>query len=195
MKLILSFLITSLFTLNVYGQVDPKIWDSLKTVRSENYELKIPYKWKELPSYDSEGQEYYFDADGLALPSIFNREAITVSVLMYDQVATNLEDAKDKRIGITKSKKYREFPKQFKEGEEKIKLASGQDAYILNTKFYRTSKRINESRFYLVVYSDKARTAYVYILSVQYQDNTYQFETDNDLAGFAKKLFGYFKLL
>jgi hypothetical protein len=88
----------------------------------------------------------------------------------------------------------REFPKKFKDGEERIKLPSGQDAYFLNTRFYRKSKGLNQSRFDLIAYSDKAKLGYIYTVSIQYSDNDYKFETDNNLADFAKKVYSYFKI-
>ena len=50
MKKLFTILTVLFFKMTVLGQVDPTIWDSLKTVSTDNYEFKIPYKWRQLPS-------------------------------------------------------------------------------------------------------------------------------------------------
>jgi hypothetical protein len=91
--------------------------------------------------------------------------------------------------------KFRQgFPENFSEGQQKIKLASGQDAYILNTRFFRKIKNLNQSRFDLVVYSDKAKQSYLITMSIQYSDPTYGFEEKFHLADFARKVYNYFIL-
>ncbi|MCK9562060.1 MAG: hypothetical protein M0R02_04995 [Bacteroidales bacterium] len=60
MKKILTVILTIL-TVTVFGQIDQTIWDSLKTVTTDNYELKIPYKWRQIPT-GGQGPEQYFEA-------------------------------------------------------------------------------------------------------------------------------------
>ena len=117
-----------------------------------------------------------------------------VTIFYVKQDGKNLDDCKDKCLSGYRANPDREFPKKFKDGEEKIKLASGQDAYFLNTRFYRQSKGLNQSRFDLVVYSDKAKIGYIYTVSIQYSDKDYKFETENKLADFAQKLYSYLTL-
>lgn len=190
MKNILTLILIATLSTTSYGQVDKAIWDSLKTVTTENYELKVPYKWRQMPT-GGQGPEQMFEASGLALPVSFNGSPIMVTIFVVKQDGKNLDDCKDKCLSGYRANPDREFPKKYKDGQEKIKLASGQDAYFLNTRFYRQSKGLNQSRFDLVVYSDKAQSGYIYTLSVQYSDKDYKFETDNQLADFAKKLYSY----
>ncbi len=183
----------TLFTMTAFGQVDPTVWDSLKTVSTDNYEFKFPYKWRQMPT-GGQGPEQLLEASGLALPASFNGSPVMVTIFYVKQDGKNLDDCKDKCLSGYRANSDREFPKKFKDGQEKIKLASGQDAYLLNTRFYRQSKGLNQSRFDLVVYSDKAQSGYIYTLSIQYSDNDYKFETDNKLADIAKKLYSYLTL-
>lgn len=193
MKNILTLILIATFATTSYGQVDQTIWDSLKTVTTDNYELNVPYKWRQIPT-GGQGPEQYFEASGLALPSTFNNTPIMVTIFFVKQDGKNLDDCKDKCLSGYRDNPDREFPKKFKDGQEKIKLTNGQDAYFLNTRFYRKSKGLNQSRFDLVVYSDKAKTGYIYTVSIQYSDNDYKFETDNNLTDFAKKLYNYLTL-
>ena len=193
MKNILTLILIATFATTSYGQVDQTIWDSLKTVTTDNYELKVPYKWRQIP-IGGQGPEQYFEASGLALPSIFNNTPVMVTIFFIKQDGKNLDDCKDKCLSGYRDNPDREFPKKFKDGQEKIKLTNGQDAYFLNTRFYRKSKGLNQSRFDLIVYSDKVKTGYIYTVSIQYSDNDYKFETDNNLTDFAKKLYNYLTL-
>ncbi|MCK9562059.1 MAG: hypothetical protein M0R02_04990 [Bacteroidales bacterium] len=131
---------------------------------------------------------------GLALPATFNGAPVMVTIFFVKQDGKNLDDCKNKCLSGYRSNTDREFPKKFKDGQEKIKLTNGQDAYFLNTRFYRKSKGLNQSRFDLVVYSDKVKIGYIYTVSIQYSDNNYKFETDNNLTDFAKKLYNYLTL-
>lgn len=192
MKIFLAIL-TIGFTKTVYGQVDQAIWDSLKTVSTENYEFQVPYQWRKMPTV-GKGPEQYFEASGLALPATFNGSPVMVTIFFVKQECKNLDECKDKCLGGYRENPDREFPKKFKDGQEKMKLTGGQDAYFLNTRFYRKSKELNQSRCDLVVYSDKAQAGYIYTVSVQYADNDYKFETDNNLMDFARKLYSYLQL-
>jgi hypothetical protein len=138
--------------------------------------------------------EQLLEASGLALPVSFNGSPVMVTIFFVKQDGKNLDDCKDKCLSGYRANPDREFPKKFKDGQEKIKLASGQEAYFLNTRFYRQSKDLNQSRFDLVVYSDKAQSGYIYTISIQYFDKDYNFETNHKLADFAKKLYSYLTL-
>jgi hypothetical protein len=141
-----------------------------------------------------QGPEQMLEASGLALPATFNSAPVMVTIFIVKQNGKNLDEIKQNCLNGYRENPDREFPIKFKDGQEKIKLMSGQDAYFLNTRFYRKSKGLNQSRYDLVLFSDKANEGYIYTLSIQYSDNEYKFEADNGLTYFAKKLFGYYKL-
>ena len=187
------FLIATLAT-TAYGQVDQTIWDSLKTVSTDNYEFQIPFNWRQTPTM-GQGPEQLFEGSGRALPAAnVDGSPIILTIFFVKQEATDLKNCKDRCLNGYRSNPDRVFPEKFKDGQEKIKLASGQDAYFLNTRFFRTSKDLNQTRFDLCVYSDKAKTGYFYTVSIQYVDKDYKFEDENKLADFAKKLYSYVKI-
>ncbi|KAA3438730.1 hypothetical protein [Rufibacter hautae] len=185
LTLILTFL-----TVSVYGQVDQSIWDNLKTVSTDYYEIKFPSKWRHIPT-GGQGPEQLIEASGQALPAVLNGSPVMVTIFFVKQEGRDLDDCKDKCLNGYRSNPDREFPKQFIDGQEKIKLAQGEEAYFLNTRFYRKSKGLNQSRFDLVVYSDRAKAGYIYTISIQYADHDYKFEDDNNLEDFAKRLYSY----
>lgn len=164
------------------------IWDSVQAIATENYEIKVPHKWRLLQS-GSENPEQIIEASGLALPAFYNNAPVIVTLFMVKQESKNLEEAKEKCLNGYRLNSDRVFPIAFKEGQEKVTVSSGQEAYILNTRFFRKSKGLNQSRFDLVIYSNKAKIGYFYTLSVQYYDNEYKFETEKKVSDFAKIIF------
>ncbi len=203
-KLFLLIFLLSTFSISVnssFGQAKKSrttIWDSLTTYSSDYYELQVPFEWRHLPPGSE--LEHYFEASGLAYPIELNGSPIilVLFVMKVDKSYASLEQAKDNWLAGYHDNPDRVFPEGFTDGAEKFNLPSGQDAYFLNTRFYRKSKELNQSRFDLLMYSEKANAYYCYGVTVQYADyadNGYEFETNMRLPLFAKVIFKHFKLL
>lgn len=165
----------------------------MKDIETEFYSLKVPSDWLDLGKLGNLVDQS-FDATSLYFVDSFDNAPIIAGLFVMNAPSDNLEDAKTKCLKGYKDNPDRIFPKGFIEGEEKITLQSGQEAYLINTRFYRPTKQLNQSRFDLVVYSDKAKQGFLVTVSVQYKDDTYLFENVNHLADFAKRLYSYFKL-
>lgn len=189
-KVLTLFLVSTLSSIS-FGQINKSIWDSLRTIETDYYQLKIPYNWREIPPREGRQTELMFEGSGLVFPSSFNGYPVILTIFMVKQEASDLEDCKNKCLRAYRANQDREFPADFNDGELKIKLQSGQEAYILNTHFFRKTKGLNQSRFDLILYSNKAQCGYMYTISVQYADKQYKFESDNNLSEFAKQLYSY----
>lgn len=190
---ILLIIILTIFSITAFGQTDQAIWSDLRTVKTDYYELKVPSDWRQMPTI-GQGPELLLEASGRAFPAAYNGWPVIVTVFFVKQDGANLEDCKQKCLDGYRGNPDRVFPEKFRDGQERVKLTDGQEAFFLNTRFYRKSKELNQSRFDLIVYSDKAKSGYIYTVSVQYADGDYQFETDNNLSDFAKKLYSYLTL-
>ena len=99
---------------------------------------------------------------------------MTVFLVKIDK-AKNLKDAKESMISGYFENPDRVFQKDKDYTEETLTLADNSEAVLLNTRFYRKSKGLNQSRFDLVTYSKKHKTAYMFTVSIQYVDETYAF--------------------
>lgn len=130
-----------------------------------------------MPSY-GQGPEQLFEASGLAFPAMHNGSPLILTIFLAKQDGKDLDECKEKCLSGYRDNPDREFPQQFKDGQEKVELRGGKDGYFLNTRFYRRSKGLNQSRFDLVVYSERAKAGYIYTVSFQYADNDYTFEAD-----------------
>ena len=165
----------------------------MKVVETEFYSLKIPAGWLDLGKLGNLVDQS-FDATSLYFVDSFSNAPIIAGLFVINAPADNLEDTRTKCLKGYKDNPDRIFPKDFVDEQTKITLESGQDAYLLKTRFFRPTKQLNQSRFDLVVYSDKAKQGYLVTVSIQYKDDTYIFEKDNNLDNFANKLYSYFKL-
>ena len=168
-------------------------WKNLVTKETEYYRFSVPASWRQMDF--GTRPEQFFEASGTFLPVTHNKAPVIVTVWI-DKIeeAGNLNEAKEEIVKHYRSTPDREFPEGFTHEEETITLQSGEKAYLLNTRFYRKSKGLHQSRYDLVMYSPKAKSAYLYTLSVQYYDAEYQFERQFKLKEMAKRLYESFQL-
>jgi uracil-DNA glycosylase len=188
---ILFFLIV--FCNNFFAQTRDTSWQNLKDIETEYYSLKVPKSWIDLGKL-GDLVDQSFDATSLYFVDSFNKSPIIAGFFVMNAPSDDLEDAKTKCLKGYKENRERIFPKDFVEGQQKLTLQSGQEAFLLNTRFFRPSRQLNQSRFDLVVFSNKANRGFLVTVSVQYKDDSYLFEKTNHLEDFAKKLYSYFKL-
>lgn len=188
-------LIGLILSLTAFSQNDNEIWTDTDTISTDIYKFQVPTVWRNMSKMLSSGQgpEQYFEASGQGLPVSFNGGPVQVTVFLVKLDNSNLKDAKKGIIDGYFSNPDRVFKNKKDYGEESITLADNNEAVLLNTRFYRKSKGLNQSRYDLVIYSKKHKTAYMFTVSIQYVDNTYAFETDSDLKEYAKKLYETFE--
>lgn len=181
-----------LICLNVFSQTKSEMWTETDTISTETYEFQVPTSWRNYGKMMSgrKGPEQFFEASGKGLPISFNKGPVKVSIFLVelDQVK-NLKDAKKSTLNGYFENPDRVFEKKKDFTEQNFTLSDKSNAIILNTHFYRTSKGLNQSRYDLITYSEKHKTAYMFTVSIQYIDETYTFEKDNNLMDYAKNLY------
>jgi hypothetical protein len=140
------------------------------------------------------GPAVYFEASGKILPPVYDGAPVIVTVFLDRFPATSLKDAKNEVIAGYGQNSDRAFPAGFTHEEEEFTLNSGQNAHLVNTRFYRKSKGLNQSRYDLVAFLKESQQAFMYTLSIQYRDDSYALEDTLQLKSIAYRLFGYFEL-
>lgn len=169
------------------------VWDDLVQREGSGYRLSAPSAWR----YD-DNTPYplaeFIEASGRILPVAHSGAPVIVTIFLESFPAKSLEDGKADVIVGYRQNPDRVFPRGFTHEEAKLSLKGRQTAYLLNTRFYRKSKGLNQSRFDLVAFSPKSRRLFMYTLSVQYLDDTYALENSFQLKSIARRLFGYFEL-
>lgn len=181
-----------LISLVAFSQTKKDMWTETDTISTELYEFQVPISWRNYGEMmgGGKGPEQFFEASGKGLPISFNGGPVKVSVFLVklDNVK-NLKDAKKSTVNGYFENPDRIFEKKKNFSVQNFILSDNSEAIILNTRFYRTSKGLNQSRYDLISYSKKHKTAYMFTVSIQYIDKTYAFENDNNLVDYAKKLY------
>jgi hypothetical protein len=178
----------------VSAQDNPVLWRQLKNIAGEHYQLSVPEIFRQFPTQGRSNPEQFFEASGQALPITFNHGPLIVNVFLVREDCSSLEDCKRKCLKGYHANNDRVFPEGWQDSQEEFTLSSGEKAFLLHTRFYRPSKGLRQSRFDLVVYSDKAKIGYLYTLSVQHVDETYKVEVELNIPAFAKDLYRRFQL-
>lgn len=188
-------LIGLILSLTAFSQSDNEIWTDTDTISTDLYKFQAPTVWRNMSKMLSSGQgpEQFFEASGQGLPVSFKGGPVQVNVFLVKLDNSNLKDAKKGVIDGYFSSPDKVFKNENDYEEETITLGDYSEAVLLNTRFYRQSKGLNQSRYDLVTYSKKHKTAYMFTVSIQYVDDTYAFETDSELEKYAKKLYETFE--
>jgi hypothetical protein len=176
------------------AQEDPVLWKQIKTVTSEDYEFRVPETFRQLPTPSGKNPEQFFEANGVGLPITFNQGPVIVTIFLVRERCSSLEDCKHECLEGYRLNSDRVFSAGWQDRQEKLSLGNGQEAWLLHTRFYRSSKGLHQSRFDLVVHSDKAKAGYVFTLSVQHGDASYKIEADLNIPAYGKSLFSHFQL-
>lgn len=169
------------------------VWDDLVQKNGDGYRLSAPASWRPVDA-KSYGLAEFFEASGRILPVTQGGGPVIVTVFLKSFPATSLDGAKRDVIEGYSQNPDRVFPDGFSHQETEFVLNGTQRAYLVNTRFYRKSKGLHQSRFDLVAFSDESERAFVYTLSVQYHDESYALEDVFQLRAIAGKLFSYFEL-
>jgi hypothetical protein len=194
MKVNLLVAVLFLYSQTLLSQTDTTIWNDMKKVEGDNYSFYVPQKWRDM-DMTMYKMLHYYEASGLAFPLTYNgNNPVIVILTMVKMKQDNLEDIKKEISEGYSENPDRVFPDNFKFEIEEFTLGSSEKAYLINTRFYRKSKGLQQSRFDLAIYSGKAKLGYMFTISIQYSDETYHFENDFRLKDFSKKFYSYFSL-
>jgi hypothetical protein len=168
-------------------------WNDKVTRQGAGYTFSVPRSWR-YSQPKAPRLEHLFEASGLALPATHNGNPVIVTAFISTFPAASLAEATENTIVGYSENTDRVFPNGPQHQQKNIKLSSGEAATVLNTRFYRKSKNLQQSRFDLVAFMPLHKRALLYTLSVQYVDDTYQLEQKLKLAELAEKMFAAVKL-
>lgn len=188
---VLIFSVCFAFTAN--AQNTGTIWDEMKTITMEDYELSVPVDWRDF-SGEMTHVENYFEASGLVLPFVYEGSPVILVVFVIKEDADDLESFKDKVVSEYRKNTDRVFEEDFEDLVEPVSLHSGPDAYIISTRFFRKSKSLYQNRYDLLTFSEKSNSGYIYGVSIQHGDKDYDIAEELWFYQFANILFGYFHL-
>ena len=222
MKFIISLVIFFLASSRSFSQVVPNISiDTLSSklfpiyseaIKNGIYDLPRDTTWKNLTKYESDAitiqapatwlnlgalgsvVEVAFDGSGLYFSDTFNNKPVLVGAFLLNQAGTSLESARELALKDYRLNPDRSFENNYQDSVYNYSLQTGKKGYILHTHFFRKSNQLNQSRYDLILFSEKLNKAYSVMVSIQYSDPSYNFEKANLLNVFATKLFSHVDL-
>lgn len=174
----------------IYDLPSDTNWQRLKKYESTSISFKIPNNWLNLGGLGSV-VEVAFDASGLYFPDTFNDRPILVGLFLLNQRGGSLEETKDSALKDYRANGDRVFETDYLDSVYNFTLSAGEKGYILHTRFFRKSNQLNQSRYDLILFSEKFKKGYSVMVSVQYADPTYSFEKNNALDVFVARLFSH----
>lgn len=165
-------------------------WNDLATYETAALHFKTPSNWLKLGSLGSI-VEVAFDGTGRYFADSFNTAPLLVGAFLLNIPGSSLDEARDLTLQQYRTNADRVFEDDYRDSVLGYKLPGGKKGYLLHTRFLRRSNKLNQSRYDLVLFSDNLQKAYSVMLSVQYKDPGYTFETAYALHQLAYRLFSY----
>ncbi len=187
MKTSYTFLLL-LVGFSALAQKDTSIYSAIKNAEANEYVFSVPEKWNEVLLLDAAAIDRKFDFTDVALPHQYNSAPLTATFTLRKMPAADRAEAENFIINEFTAYTDRLSPAGYTYETDSLKISSGEIAALINTHFYRRSKVSNFSRYDLVAYSEKRKTAYLLTITYQYKDPTYIIEADLKLKQYAVRI-------
>lgn len=182
----------SVYVLGIYAQAD--IWSTIQKVEANKYIINIPDGYKRVSIPEGSGTDFKFDMTGVGLPATVNGAPMygfyTVAHLSGHKEAQALEQS----VLEFSSFYDRVTEPGYNFDTTTASIQGGRSGTLLHTRYYRRSKVSNYSRYFLIIYADKADETYILSVSFQYKDPAYDTERSSELTDYVKKVFAHFEL-
>jgi len=171
------------------GQTDTTIFNTIRKIEANDYVFSIPDKWTPQWQQPNGPQLQKIDFTDVALPHVVNNAPLT-AVCIFRKIACDSIRAAEAFI-VTDFTSYpdRITPAGYNYITDTLKIASGEQAILYSTHYYRRSKVSNYTRYDLIAYSEKRKGAYVFTVTFQYKDPTYQVEADLKFKQYMLRIF------
>ena len=188
MKPVLTALL-SIVVVTLLAQKDTTVFSNIKKVETNEYVLSIPEKWNNVPQLDASSKDQKYEFTDVALPHLYNNTPLTATFILRKMECEKKSEGENFLITEFTSYPDRLCPAGYNYESDSLQILSGETASLFNTHYYRRSKVSNFSRFDLVAYSSKRKTAYLLTITYQYKDPTYIIEADLKLKQYALRIF------
>lgn len=164
-------------------------WRSIET---EHYRLQVPHAWTIVKGEQFPGPDYSFDLTGSMIPAMHNKQEASARGFIGRTGGASLEEA----ITLVRRQNRGNSDKRFDSDSDQvtyIKLKSGEDAAIIKMRWLLMSRNIHQTRYDLVIFSDKLSTAYTVALYFAYFDRKYSIEQIHKLDERTREIYETFE--
>ena len=172
------------------AQTDTSIYLMQKKVETTEYTFSVPDRWKKIDNIDQSSKDRKFEFTEVALPKLYNNNALTASFSLRRYACDSLKVVDDYIISEITSYPDRVTPPGKNYQRDTFDIASKEQGILISTHFYRRNKVSNFTRYDLLVYSAKRKAAYMLNVTYQYRDPGYGIENELKLKEYALRVFG-----
>lgn len=176
-------------SLYLSAQNDTSVFRSIKHIEANEYLFSVPEKWTAFLQQQNGPQLQKLEFTDVALPHMVNNGPLTAFCLFRKINCDSLRAAQAFVVGEFTSYPDRVTPAGRDYETETIEIASGEQAILYSTHYYRRSKASNFTRYDMVVYSVKRQAAFWFTITYQYKDPTYNIEFDYKLKPYALRIY------
>jgi hypothetical protein len=170
--------------LSATAQTDTLIFRNMKKVETNEYVLSVPEAWKQQNHLDREMRDQRFEFTDIGLPHLLNNAPLTAYFTLRYLPCEVVSVADSFIISEFKSYPDRVAPPDYDFSTDTLFVMSGEKAQLYHTHYYRRTKASNFTRYDMVVYSEKRKTAYMLTSTFQYKDPNYMLEADLRLKSY-----------
>jgi len=171
------------------AQNDTSIYRTIKHLEAQDYSFSVPEKWTAFLQQQNGPQLQKLEFTDVALPHVVNNAPLTAICLFRKIACDSIRAAQEFVVSEFSSYPDRVTPAGQDYQRDTLNIASGEQAILYSTHYYRRSKASNFTRYDMVVYSTKRQAAYWFTATYQYKDPTYQIEFDLKLKPYALRIF------
>jgi hypothetical protein len=182
-------LLLFLFPLLLSAQNDTTIYNVIKAVEANEYLFRVPEKWKNIPQIENSPLDEKFEFTTVGLPLTWNDAPLTAFLILRKLESDSIQQGENFIVGEFTGYTDRIQPAGETYEREPLTIASGEEATLIHSRFYRRSKVSNVTRYDLVAYSAKRKASYILTMSFQYKDPNYRVEADLNLKRYALRVF------
>ncbi len=176
-------------TLFASAQNDTTIYRTIKHMEANDYTFSVPEKWTVYLQQQNGPQLQKLEFTDVALPHVVNNAPLTAICLFRKLNGDSLKAAQQFVINDFTSYPDRVTSPGYNYTTDTLKIASGEQAILYTTHYYRRSKASNFTRYDMLVYSAKRKGTYWFTVTYQYKDPTYQIEFDYKLKQYALRIY------
>lgn len=162
--------------LGLWAQLDTSVFLSIKKVQTTEFVLDVPDLWRYVPSLNAASKDQRYEFSNVSLPQVYNNTPVTAVFTLRKFECDDIRNAEDYVVTEFTSYPDRITSDGYNYSRDSLVIASGETATLYHTRYYRRTKALNFTTYYLVAYSEKRKAAYLLNITFQYRDSTYAAE-------------------
>ena len=177
------------------AQTDPAIWNSIAKIEDNKFVASIPDGWKKVNVTDGSGIDYKYDFSGVGIPGVtHDNSPLYANFTIVKMQGNKTDKAWDQAMAEFSNFSDRLTEPGYDHDSTNAAIKSGETGRLLHTRYYRRSKVSNYSKYYMVVYSQKADQTYLITFHFQYKDTSYDIERSARFKDYVMAVLAHFEV-